>query len=236
MLRGMPKGVSGMWMQLLWKDWRVNRIVIAGSAILIAAPYVTAALLEYFYPQARVHSLVGFRQTLSTPAMAALVVTVLMAAVFGAVAFAAERRERSAEFLALLPVTRRTVVLAKLLLAGSCVAAMWLLNVAVLNVLGANDEASGATRIVGPVILMAFGVAWLFSTFLTSPGIAAGISIGGTIFSTWALAALASEAMEEWNRKYLKDVVEVTVQVWTIGAGLLCLFVGSVYYLRRVEP
>ena len=225
-----------MWTQLLWKDWRVNRIVIAGSAILIASPYVTAALLEYFYPSARTHSLVGFRQSLSTAAMMALVVTVLMAAVFGAAAFASERRERSAEFLGLLPVTRRRVVLAKLLLAGSCVTAMWLLNVMVLNVLGAKDETTGAVHIFGPVILMAFGVAWLFSTFLTSPGIAAGISIGGTIVSTWALAALATEAMEEWNRKHIRDVVEATVQVWTISAGLLCLFVGTVYYLRRVEP
>jgi ABC-type transport system involved in multi-copper enzyme maturation permease subunit len=225
-----------MWTQLLWKDWRVNRIVIAGSAILIASPYATAALLEYFYPSAKGGLFVGFRQSLSMAAIMASVVTVLMAAVFGAAAFASERRERSAEFLAMLPVTRRTVVFAKLLLAGSCVAAMWLLNVAVLKALGAKDETTGALHIFGPVILMAFGVGWLFSTFLTSPGVAAGISIGGTIFSTWALAAMVSKAMEELNREYLKDVVELTVQVWTIGAGVLCLFIGTVYYLRRVEP
>ena len=74
------------------------------------------------------------------------------------------------------------------------------------------------------------------STFLTSPGIAAGISIGFTVFSTWALAALANEVAEEWYGGHRVDVVPTTVRVWTIGVGLICLAFGSLYYLRRVEP
>jgi ABC-type transport system involved in multi-copper enzyme maturation permease subunit len=225
-----------MWRRLFWKDWRVNRMVIAGGALLMLCPYASTLLLEYFHPRSFGHSAAGLRTAMSTAAMMALVITVLMSAVFGGVAFASERRERSAEFLAMLPVTRRRVLLTKLLFAAACVATMWFANVLVLKALGVKEEAAGAVRIFGPVIFMAFAVGWLCSTFLSSPGIAAGISIGVTTFSTWTLAALANEIMEEWRRGYLPGLLEATLQTWTITAGSLCLFVGSVYYLRRVEP
>jgi ABC-type transport system involved in multi-copper enzyme maturation permease subunit len=222
---------------LLIKDIRLNTIPILGGGLLMAMPYIIILLS---IPMQH-HDRSDIPREFQVAAAMGIVLTVAVAAIFGGVAFALERRERSADFLALLPVTRRQIVTSKILVGLFFPVLMLIANFIALTIasrrLQLGDQNAFAVDnvqfiIVAAALILAFGIAWLASSFLSSPAIAAGISI--TMILCWLFV---SNVLPE---KYIDSVPGAYQFAVGFSAiivpGLICFCVGTYYYLNRIEP
>jgi ABC-type transport system involved in multi-copper enzyme maturation permease subunit len=230
---------------LVWKDYRVNRLVIITTLVLLAAPHLLVAILIW-------RGAIG-GPNLLPPAgcfvgssLYSLSLLQLAFALLGGNSIAGERIDRSAEFLAYLPVSRGRILASKLLVAVAAVPLVWLPNLVVLAIAYASTPTANLPQTVPPAIsyglstiaitgLTFFCVAWLFSCMLQSPtfSVAAGLIVPLLVVTGMQWVA------------YLLDLGtglsfdELSV-CWYCG---LCLVIsaasfstGTLYYLRRVEP
>ena len=163
-------------------------------------------------------------------ALVALGLTAFLSASFGGGAFAIERRDRSAEFLAMLPVPRWRIVASKLLAVLSCLlipcaAHLAVVFLAPLAVDPSQRAIAGehmpwvALRNTAAMTLMLFGVAWLMSALLDSAALAATLSVGVTTATAAFVGGLARRAAREAHPTgYFPEASEV---VWAlINPGL----------------
>lgn len=221
---------------LLRKDWRLFRPTIVGCLVVLAGVYLIGVL-----PLARDNPRAGPYDTprqIRNVALVATAVTAAFAAVFGASAFAVERRDRTAEFLAMLPVSRIRIMASKVAISVAFLLTVWAvhLTVAVLamNQLGtsakhATDYAYAFAAIAGATLMM-FSIAWLLSAFLTGPAVPFGVAFGSTIAS----AELIRQLIENIG---LHDYAFVRIWIaWSCVVAVTCFVVGAVHYARRVAP
>lgn len=210
-----------------------------------------------------------FGGALSPAALAGLGLVVATAAACGGIAFAAERRDRSAEFLAMLRVSRRRVATSKLVATLLCLLFPAALHLTVLA-LGWRQFAGRPRETVAyeqiflvgaancaALTLMAFGVAWLLSSFFQSPAIAAAVAIGAAAVAVYVVAAMAWQVEVADDRKsvYWTPSEYVTGVMWrprvfelappathaavrTVATlcGVSALIGGAMIYVRRVPP
>ena len=171
-------------------------------------------------------------------AMAGLGITAIFAAVFGAAAFAVERRDRSAEFLAMLPTSRGRILLSKLIVALSCLAVVWTVNLCILRAmnshvaLGLKETYEQRLALAGAMgaTLMMFGLGWLFSTFLRGAAIAFSLAFAITVASVPIVSDIAERiGLVDYGR--VKSMIGVAVCV-----GLIGFCAGTIHYVQRVEP
>lgn len=224
---------------LLRKDWRVYRIAVIGSVIFSILPYGVGALTQWMFPPPEGNSWLRYAAMLSLAAGFAVGCAVLMAAVYGGMAFATERRERSAEFLAMLPVRKSRVALSKLLVAVVCMTPAVLVHLWLLNhwLIHSHGGFEGLLNVFAFALLV-FGLAWLFSAFLDNPALAGVIALG----LAFATALITSESVyaliTTWNATVRAfelqaegavALVSITVGALSLGAGMLC-------YVLRVRP
>ena len=80
----------------------------------------------------------------------------------------------------------------------------------------------------GSSLLMVFGVAWLFSSFLASPTWAACIALA-SIFALFMAVSLAETARHKIGG-------DSTLLVITLPIGIAAFVGGTVYYLYRIDP
>lgn len=225
---------------LMRKDWRVYRVAVVGGPALLLAMYMMG-MAGFIYSRLTSPGAANRSPSeelavwLNVAAYLGFAIIMLMAAVFGGISFALERRERWADFLLTLPPDGTWIVLSKLLVSTASLAAMWLFNLLVLLFAWAlyphlvqQSPETGYWALVLPVAF--FGLAWLCSTFLTSPAISACISIAITIFGTIALTTLIGKTW--WDMEVANQVT--THVAWM--TGLLAWLAGTIYYLRRVAP
>jgi ABC-type transport system involved in multi-copper enzyme maturation permease subunit len=224
---------------LLKKDWRVFRTPVIGGLVALVTPYVVGIISAIMDEHdRRPIQPDNFLNTIAAACFVSLWLSGVMAAVFGGAAFAQERRDRSADFLAMLPASRTRIVASKLLVAFGCVLGMWLLNIAVLAVLVRLSPRNPWPPpenflIVASTTLMFFGIAWTCSALLSSPAIAASISIAITVASMVLLTMqMQSETYSQARAAHWQFIMEL----WTLCAGVASLIAGTLYYLRRVEP
>jgi hypothetical protein len=220
---------------LLRKDWRLNRGMVFGSIALFFG-LQAMALLWLFGERWDQWTLAEVRDTFLGVGVWSLYFSPMLAACYGGIAFAAERQDHSADFLGILPVTRLRIVISKTIVGLACPVAFWLISVCLV----------WAIQILNPYMLfgihvfvfaafacliMAFGLAWLLSAFLTSPAAAALISVCTT-------GALAFTVMERANRSYHLPEAEAQAMMsqTTLWVGIAAFIIGTFYYLRRVEP
>jgi ABC-type transport system involved in multi-copper enzyme maturation permease subunit len=223
---------------LLKKDFNLNRIPIFGGGLLIAVPYLIMAPTLLFSEKSARYLI--YQDGLVVLAMA-LMLTVAVAAIFGGAAFALERRERSAEFLAMLPVRRSKIVVSKLLIGAGFPALFWGANLLVFRLIKdyAGSMGPGNDRILveigmaGFAMLMAFGVAWLGSSILSSPAIAACISIGITLVWLICVAAIFMEASVPGGFGYGVQVSVILAPIFVGGLGILA---GGILFVNKGEP
>jgi ABC-type transport system involved in multi-copper enzyme maturation permease subunit len=108
---------------LLRKDWRLYRPTVVGCLVVLAGVYLIGVLpLLREDPKAGPYD--KPRQVVNV-ALFATGVTAVFAAVFGASAFAVERRDRTAEFLVMLPVSRTRILASKATVAAAFLLALW---------------------------------------------------------------------------------------------------------------
>jgi ABC-type transport system involved in multi-copper enzyme maturation permease subunit len=169
-----------------------------------------------------------------------IALTGAMAAVFGGVTFAYERRERWADFLAMMPTPRTYSILSKSALPLAVLVPIWAFNIFAAHWLN-EVEPPGVNEVnllissAGPMFML-FGIAWLLSSFLSSPAIAACASIGLFLASSLFYNVLCAY-LYSGHPSYADKA-----NYGLIGCGLCAIvgvisFVsGSIYYVRRIAP
>ena len=173
-------------------------------------------------------------------ARASLGLSLLTLAVIAGVAFAAERQDKSAEFLAYMPVGRRALLASKIGIVFGTWAVIWGFNLLVALVLvpwlyartPGLDPAmrSGELEAITCVAVLVVGAGWLGSSFLESTAIATGMAIFAPVVVLGAMEGAIYYF--GWT-----DVNEArTFLRLCLGLGVPSFVAGCVIYLRKVEP
>lgn len=177
-------------------------------------PEIRAMVLEFHQRTNRINAL---HFDVIPAAARGVGVAALVAGACGAIAFARERRDRSAEFLAMLPVSRVRIAASKTIAAVLYAIPPLLFHAAVIAVgwrLLAAFQFDGLQKYTAPLVtgawyhaslgVLFFGVAWLASVFARSPSVAgvAALTIAVlTVFITasygWAAEAAAAGAVKD---------------------------------------
>jgi len=226
---------------LLWKDYRLNRLLLIFGFAVCVAPWLVSI--------ARNHQLImrgegvwwGPEPWVTTLGFS-LAFSLITFAMLGGNAIAAERSDRSAEFLAYLPVSRWTILASKSLIAFTPAAAIWLVNLAFLfwvaprlgdGVSAAEMARSSEVReyliILGAMSFLLLGAGWFWSAVLTSHGLATGMSFVVLAAVNGGLIAFEFGCgFENFLENWFVSVCAVT--------GIGGYLAGCAYYLRRLEP
>lgn len=227
---------------LLWKDYRVNRIVLVFTAAVLLCPYLVGGGATYLvekYGNAEIF----WGDTWARMAQFSIMLLLLPICMLGGNPVAGERADRSAEFFAYLPPSAAQRLLSKALIAITAVMVVWAFNLIVLYGMTpgmATAPVSYGTAVRGEVLeilpavacisVAAFGAGWLGTTFLSSHVLATG---GGAI-----LPILIAGGLQLY--KFVFDLRDLAFTWWfnalCVAAGALCFLAGTLYYLRRVEP
>ena len=225
---------------LLWKDYRINRLLLTFGLAVCLGPYVVAVAPSLLF------GLWG-GQAWWAPGFwvdvygISIWLSLFTFAMLGGNAVAAERADRSAEFLAYLPVSRGTVLASKSVIALGPTLLIWAVNLAALfivapaithvpaaDILAKSDVPESLGVFAGLTVLL-LGSGWFWSTILTSHGLATGMSFFTLVVVLMGLTGLGlgselGSFLEKW-------FVSVCVAV-----GIGGYVVGCTYYLRRLEP
>ena len=225
---------------LLWKDYRQNRRILVGVAIMLLIPYVFVTVGElgtrlwHVYPSKNLTELIGEASILS------LFLTVLAIGFLGGNAIAGERVDRSAEFVAYLPIARRPAIASKAIVALSACLAFWLVNASVGCVTSwmvsdrflevVFDIAS--TTALGSVLI--FGASWLFSSFMSSPPIATMMGLATVV--VYAVTMGLIDQARGLGTAGMEPSYFVLCAVLCVVLGIACFVAGVLHYVRRIEP
>jgi ABC-type transport system involved in multi-copper enzyme maturation permease subunit len=220
-------------------------VILIAGLVLLLLPYAIV-LITLCWPQEASGD--GGRDVMGAFFVASiysLVLCQLTAAFFGGNAIAGERADRSAEFMAYLPVSRPRRLAAKLTLAAAATAVLWAVNLLVLlgvllvPLLAMREVDADLQRIILTVLgcsaitgLTFFGVGWLVSSLQSSPAFAV---CAGLI--TPAVIAMGLRTVA-WvtNASSLDRFTGTGYAIVCPIVAVVCFSIGTWYYLRRVEP
>ena len=206
---------------LLWREYRRNRLLLLSGTVLAALPYLFAFAINDFYKMA----------------IWSLGLSNMTAALLGGNAIAGERADRSAEFLAYLPVSRLRLFVGKLSLAAATTVVIWggnLLLLWILTTLNPYSSSGRQTVQWGYLVLSyltIFGVAWSISSFQSSAVFAV---CGGLITPLLVTMGLQSAA-------YAFKLTSIENQHWTLytvictSLGVIGFAAGTWYYFEPIE-
>ncbi len=222
---------------LMWKDLRVNRLIIVfyfiGAAILTGAAIIIlyCILPAPGQPNAPYRSTTQYFGETFTLLMG---LTCLMAAMLGANSASAERVDRSDAFLAYLPPSRRLVLFSRLaaglgLTLG--LAAFNLLLIALTYSIGDQHPSRYELRGVESFLVAAwvlFAVSWGAAACIGS-SVAIGMVIG-LLFPGMLWMSFMNTG---WLWGLHGDLAYVTCEAAEVGLGLVALACGYVVAMKR---
>jgi ABC-type transport system involved in multi-copper enzyme maturation permease subunit len=226
---------------LVWKDFRMNGLIVITGLVLLAIPHAVALYAALFGLGSPVpEGMSRLTMHLFPSSIFGLVLSTICFAFLGGNAIAGERADRSAEFLAYLPVTRRRILVSKLLAAAAIMALIWLPNL-LIGILTLPEAVLPLARDTKELLeifanaaitgLVFFCVAWLFSAGLESPAIAAA---AGLIAPFLLLGGIY------WVYYLLDFPPGFNPAPWYYGLcfalALFSFAAGTWWYLRNVEP
>ena len=221
---------------LLRKDWRLYRPAVIGCLVVLAGVYLIG-MLPLLWDDPKAGPYEAPRQ-IRNVALVASGVTAAFAAVFGASAFAVERRDRTAEFLVMLPISRTRILASKAAVSAAFLLTLWAVHMTVavlaLNHLGSSakhttDFAYAFAALAGAAMMM-FSVAWLLSAFLSGAAVPFGLAFGGTIASAELIRQMIANIG-------LHGYALVRVWIlWSCVVAVTSFLTGAVHYARRVAP
>ncbi len=228
---------------LLWKDYRHNQLIVFTGLFLLAVPYMIglcAVCREmYIWDYSLDHPAMRWKSLFACSSIYSLFLAQLTIALIGGNAIAGERVDRSAEFLAALPITRRKNLASKLLLALVIIGTIWLTAGVAFLCTGDCMEPGLEHEFVRDVLantaivaLAFFCVAWFLSSFLPSAAIAV---CGGLVTP---LIAATGPYFVVFLLGYPDNVINYTrcFQVICLTLSPICFVIGTWHYLQRVEP
>ena len=227
---------------LIWKEYRLHHLIVVVEVSLLLTPYaVAAACLAWDWREILLRGPAsGIWEILACVALFSLGISQLTIALLGGNAIAGERVDRSAEFLACLPLSRRRILAAKLLFTSAVLAGIWLPNLAALAIsvlVGSPNPEGGALVLknIGVTGLVFLGVGWLLSSMIESPTISIFVALAVPLIVLSAISGVGYFLGVRDDRHYAAflsfwyELVSVAIALSSFGAG-------TVYYLRRVEP
>ncbi len=224
---------------LLWKDWRINRAVLGLLAMLAIGPHLGAIMWLIYEQRPHWPNAESWTYMLGWSSFTSLLLAQVGLAILGGNTIAAERADRSAEFLAYLPPTRVVKLVSKVIVAIAAGAGLWafflLMTEVVVPALGAEpgvgfqDDMPWINMLAGGLLLFCGG--WLGSSLLSSPALAVCLGFAVTFGVPMLLGA--SSALVGWPPRESMESWMVAVMFITAAA---CFIGGSWYYLLRVEP
>lgn len=226
---------------LVWKEYRLNRLILGVGAALLVLPHLVSLILVWYEAgHPLMEGMSRLSQNLAYSAGYSLVLSQLTLCLLGGYTIACERVDRSAEFLAYLPLSRSRIMAGKIVLPLLAFALIWGLNLLILKVtipgawLSVAEFREWALVVLGGLAitgLVFFCSGWLLSSALESPtfAIAGGlmtpvIVVTGIQTVAWLFEFPSDEFVGPWYR-YI-----------CLGLAPACFVAGTWYYLRRVEP
>lgn len=224
---------------LLWREFRLNLLILGVAAFLLIVPYVVALIALCFVEPGLPRHVAPWASALGGAACYSVILNQLTFALLGGNAFAGERNDGSAEFMAYQPVSRTRRVVSKLLLILITGLVIWGLNAVVLAPLFPYldhrilDKSLLSGLFVAITGLVFFCVGWLVSALQSSTTFA----VGAGMITPFVLAATL-EFFAWWLGWDSFEQNEVAM-AYAIGCVLIALAsfpMGTWYYLRRIEP
>ena len=231
---------------LLWREYRLSRVILIAGLVLLLLPYVVV-LIALCWPQEASGD--GGRDVMGAFFVAAIYslgLCQLTAAFFGGNAIAGERADRSAEFMAYLPVSRPRRLAAKLTLAAAATAVLWAVNLLVLlgvllvPLLAMREVDADLQRVILTVLgysaitgLTFFGAGWLVSSLQSSPALAV---CAGLISPAVIAMSLHGVAWATTDPPAFDRFMQIGYAIICPIVAVVCFSIGTWYYLRRVEP
>lgn len=226
---------------LLWKDLRVNQLPLLIGLVLLFVPYVIASVAVVNMPiWGESTSASAWAVLLATGCHFSLMCSQVSLAMLSGHVIATERGDRSAEFMAYLPPSRRQILLSKAFLVVGAMAIVWGMNLAIMciaNLLAGDTDASTLTEDMASIShlaavgILAAGAGWCASSMVENSGPAVTLSLVAPIalFGFFELTRYLANWPDEPS---FSDVY--FAGCWPAGLGLFAI--GTAYYLRRVEP
>jgi hypothetical protein len=232
---------------LLWKDLRVNRPVLLTGAVLLLAPLLITSLYNL-----HVGSLAGhpapWYVTWALGGVWSTVLSLLTVALLAGNAVAGERADRSAEFVAGLPISRRAIITSKAIVALGATIVIWAILLLIVFGLAPTRLSYGdvgcyrsafeaaeaellaqGRREILPFAALAtvliFGIAWFSSSFFASPVLAAGSGIAAPMVIGMIMATANRFGADLGNGVYALSCVIVGIVAFV--AGTICFIRGK---------
>lgn len=219
---------------LLWKDYRLNRLIVIVGLVLLVVPHAVAAIVV-------LRGLVELDRGLFISTTYAVVLTQVVFALLGGNMIACERADRSAEFLAYMPVSKARILASKIVVAISVAAALWLPNLLIawllkrepmwsraMQIEAMRMEMNLVCEIAAVTGLVFFCVGWLCSSILESPTFSICAGLVAPMLVAFGLLSL-SQWLEFRPTEFLYCAISIPL-------AIASFLIGTIYYLRRVEP
>jgi ABC-type transport system involved in multi-copper enzyme maturation permease subunit len=223
---------------LFWREYRLNRLILITGAVLLLLPCVTALIIALRWVPKTGANIV---ELFFGASVYGLALSQLTLALLGGNAMAGERADRSAEYVAYLPVSRLSRLICKLGLAAVTALVIWGVSLPVLAVLRSIlprnyvDEEMLFLAFVAITGLVFFCVSWFISSLQSSPtfAICGGLVTPLVIVMIWQAVAWLSEMRQGPE---FDQIIGIGYTVTCLLVAVICFSVGTWYYLRRIEP
>lgn len=227
---------------LIWKDLRINRLPLLIGAIVLVAPYIVVGVAVMHMPlwqEATAAS--AWAVLLATGCHFSVMCSQPTLAILSGHIIAVERGDRSAEFLGYLPPSRGLVLFSKAVVLAGTFLMIWgltlLLHATAFWLSPESDAAHDLTshlaslpRFAG-IGLLAAGAAWCASANVdnSGPAVALGLAAPAVLFG---VLMATNSAFNTPNDLSFAAVYFTLCPILAV----VCFTIGTLSYLRRVEP
>lgn len=227
---------------LIWKDLRINRLPLLIGAFVLVAPYIVVGVAVTHMPlwqEATAAS--AWAVLLATGCHFSVMCSQPTLAILSGHIIAVERGDRSAEFLGYLPPSRGLVLFSKAVVLAGTFLMIWglnlLLHATAFWLSPESDAAHDLTshmaslpRFAG-IGLLAAGAGWCASANVdnSGPAVALGLAAPAVLFGMLLAANSAFNTPDDLS------FATVYFTLCPILA-VVCFTIGTLLYLRRVEP
>jgi ABC-type transport system involved in multi-copper enzyme maturation permease subunit len=210
---------------LLWREYRLNRWILALGAVGILAPLLIAAVA---FSTSDGEAFPKFLTMYICSNMSAAITVALLAGN----AVAGGRSDRSAEFLAYLPLSRWRTLASKLIFPLLITAVAWSLNLVfvvsrIRPVEPVEFEFAADLRVFASVLLVTYSAGWLATQFLSSPTYAGIIGFVAPFVVAGLVVAMPTVSLGDMT----------TLNGWVVlvdlSVALVCFCIGTWHYVRR---
>jgi len=228
---------------LIWKDVRINRLPLLIAVFLLVLPYgvVASAVMQMPLWQESTNAS-AWAVLLATGCYFSVMCSQASLAMLSGHVIAVERADRSVEFIAYLPPSRFQLLISKLSVLASAAVVVWGVNLAIRELSGylAGDAGDPAHALIADMAsfwslaavgALAMGAGWCASCMLSGTGGPVAMAFFSPMILVGLLQSLGFAS--GWPDQFSFGSAYRTA-CWLFGFALFA--VGTVHFLRRVEP